>query len=136
MRTKASVPKHREAQYVGNYGNFAYGNMTVVQDDVTSEILLEFDLYTCTARSLPGNNDTYYCEGYGDYWFLDLLHVKFDTDNNPSEYVDIVFVAPWEGRIRFDRDLRQDEAPGPRDHWPTCGQVFAGKGNEAKIKLQ
>ena len=36
-------------QFLGDYGNFAYGNMTVVIDDITENIILEFDLYRCLA---------------------------------------------------------------------------------------
>lgn len=131
QRTKTSVPKHQVDQFLGNYGNFAYGNVTVVVDDVTEDVIMEFDLFSCAARSQMGSNDTFYCEGLGDYWWLDLIQVKFDAENNPSQFVDFVFVAPWEGRVRFERELSQDEAPGPTDHWPTCEQVFPG--NKPKL---
>ena len=134
-RSKDSVPKHLIDQFLGNYANFAYGNMTVLIDDITENIIMEFDLYRCLARSQLGSNDTFYCEGVGDYWWVDLLQIKFDVANNPSQFVDIIFVALWEGRVRFERDLRQDEAPGPRDHWPTCEEAFPEVGKQVKLKF-
>ena len=122
-------------QFLGDYGNFAYGNMTVVIDDITENIILEFDLYRCLARSQLGSNDTFYCEGVGDYWWVDLLQINFDVANNPSQYVDIIFVALLEGRVRFERDLRQDEAPGPKDHWPTCEEVLPENEKQVKLKI-
>ncbi len=124
------VPKHLSEQFVGFYGNFGYGNVTVALDDVTSDVILQFDYYTCAARSILGNNDTFYCEGYGDYWPVDLLLLDFDLDVNPSRFLDIVFFAPWEGKIRFERGLNLEDAPGPRDAWPECEQAFP----EAKTK--
>ena len=38
-RTTESVPKHMVEQFLGDYGNFAYGNMTVVADDVTGYVI-------------------------------------------------------------------------------------------------
>ena len=50
---------------------------------------------------------------------MDLLFVEFDMENTPSQFVEIIVVTPLEGRVRFQRDLHQDDAPGPRDHWNT-----------------
>ena len=88
-----------------------------------------------SCRSQLGSNDIFYCEGVGDYWWVDLLQIKFHVASNPSQYVDIIFVAVWEGRVRFERDLRQDEASGPRDHWPTCEEVLPENEKQVKLKI-
>ena len=66
-----------------------------------------------------------------DYWFLpNIGDILFDTTANPAEYVYVEFYDPREGKIRFERDLTQNEAPGPKDHWPTCSDEQATSGND------
>ena len=65
------------------------------------------------------------CFGLGVNWFLGLWRVQFDDENNPSQFVDITFTI-GEDPVRFERDLMFEDAPGPRDHWPQCEQVFPG----------
>ena len=120
---KHSVPKHLIDQFVGNYGNFAYGNISVVVDDITEDVILTFDIYRCLLSTRIHRNETFYCQGLDDYWFIDLLFVEFDMENTPSQFVEIVFLTPLEGRVRYERDLHQDDAPGPRDHWPKCEET-------------
>ena len=117
---KSSVPKHLVDQFLGYYGNFAYGNITVLVDDITENVILELEVCRCLLRTRMHSNETFYCQGLDDYWFMDLLLVEFDMENAPSQFMDVVFLTPLEGRIRFERDLHEDEAPGPRDHWPKC----------------
>lgn len=118
-RQRNEIPASKAEQILGQYGNFAYGNVTIVQDDVTEEIVANFDVASCTLI-LRQNNESYFCEGRDQYWFLDVLDFRFDASSNPAEFVDILFYDPAEGRIRFYRDLNLNDAPGPRDHWPTC----------------
>ena len=120
---KRSVSKNLIDQFLGNYGNFAYGNISVVVDDITENVILKFDIYRCLLRTRTHRNETFHCQGSDDYWFIDLLLVEFDMENTPSQFLDIVFLTPLEGRVRFERDLQQDDAPGPRDHWPTCDET-------------
>ncbi len=45
--------KQRE-QFVGQYGNFLYGNLTVAIDDVTEELIMTSDLLSCVVRNVSG----------------------------------------------------------------------------------
>ena len=116
-------------QLLGQYGNFAYGNLTVVQDDITENIIVHFDVFSCILI-LKQNNISYTCQPLDDYWFLpNIGDLLFDTTANPAEYVYVEFYDLREGKIRFDRDLAQNEAPGPKDHWPTCNDEQTTSGN-------
>ena len=118
-------------QVLGQYGSFAYGNLTVVQDDrsITENIIVHFDVFSCIL-TLKQNNISYTCESLDDFWFLpNIGDLLFDTTGNPAEYVCVAFYDPREGKIRFDRDLAQNEAPGPKDHWPTCNDEQTTSGN-------
>ena len=72
-------------------------------------------------RNVTGEQES--CTGLGIYWFLSLYRVQFDEDNSPSQFVDITFTI-GENPVRFERDLLFDNAPGHRDHWPQCEEVF------------
>ena len=105
---------------LGLYGNYAYGNLTVVQDDITGNILVHFDVFSCILQP-KDDSISYTCQPLEDYWFLpNLGDLLFDTTTIPAEYVLVEFYDPREGKIRFTRGLNQNEAPGPREHWPSC----------------
>ena len=104
-------------QFLGQYGNFGYGNLTVVADDVLEELIINFDVYSCVVMNVTEERES--CFGLGVNWFLDLWRVQFDNENNPSQFVDVTFTVT-EGPVRFERDLLFEDAPGPRDHWPQC----------------
>ena len=122
---KHAKSKHKKVdQFLGQYGNFGYGNLTVVVDDVLEELIVNFDAYSCVVRNVTGERES--CTGLGIYWFLSLWRVQFDEENNPSRFVDVTFTVT-EGPMRFERDLLFEDAPGSRDHWPQCEEVFPGK---------
>ena len=104
-------------QFLGQYGNFGYANLTVVADDILEELIVNFDVFSCVVRNVTGERES--CAGLGINWFLSLYRVQFDEENNPSQFVDVTFTET-EGPVRFDRDLLFEDAPGPRDHWPQC----------------
>ena len=108
-------------QFLGQYGNFGYGNLTVMVDDILEELIINFDVFSCVVRNVTGEQES--CTGLDIYWFLSLWRVQFDEENNPSRFVDITFTA-GEVPVRFERDLLFEDAPRPRDHWPQCEQVF------------
>ena len=117
---RSKLPRMQAEQLLGQYGSFAYGNLTVVQDDVTENIIIHFDVFSCILM-LKQNNISYTCQPLEDYCFLpNIGDLLFDTTSNPAKYVYVEFYDPREGKIRFERDLNQNEAPGPKDHWPTC----------------
>lgn len=116
--------KKRVEQYLGQYGNFAYGNVSVVEEDILEELILNFDTMSCDAYNA---SETIICVGSDEYWFFYLPAVVFDEANNPSQFVDVTF-TPTEGSIRFERELQFDDAPGPTDDWPQCDQATAQKG--------
>ena len=115
------IQKNKVEEYLGQYGNFAYNNLTVTADDVTDELIINFDVYSCTFQNVTGNIAA--CLGRGDYWYMNLFRVEFDEENKSSQFVDITF-SLLEGRVRFERDLLFEDAPGPRDRWPQCEEVF------------
>lgn len=115
-----TLARKRKGNCVGKYGNFFYGNLTVSQNDITEELLVQFDVYWCTLEPKQTNN-SYSCLSPDEFWFLPPIpDLTFDADNNPARYVDVTLYDPAEGVFRFFRDLNQSEAPGPRDHWPKC----------------
>ena len=107
--------------FLGQYGNFPYGNLTVTADDMLEELIVNFDLYSCVVRN--ETEDRKGCVGLGIYWFLSLWEVQFDEENNPSQFVNVTFTV-GEDPVRFERDLLFEDAPGPRNHWPQCEDVF------------
>ena len=113
--------KTRVEEYLGQYGNFASNNLTVTADDVTEELIINFDVYSCTVQNVTG--EFLNCIGRDIYWMFSLWQVDFDEQNNPSQFVDVTF-SLVESPIRFERDLLFEDAPGPRDHWPQCEEVF------------
>ena len=122
IKTRETTSEQTE-RLLGQYGNFVYGNVTIVQDDVTGILIAQFDVFDCTLW-LNWNNVTYWCQGRQEFWFVTVYDFRFDSVNSPAEYVDIAFWSLSEGQVRFERDLNINEAPGPRDHWPTCEEVF------------
>ena len=108
-------------QFLGQYGNFGYGNLTVVVDDILEELIVNFDVFSCVVRNVTGERES--CTGLGIYWYLSLWRVQLDEENNPSQFVDVAFTVT-ESPVRFERDLLFEDAPGPRDHWPQCEEVF------------
>ena len=122
--TKHVKPKYKEIdQFLGQYGNFAYANLTVVADDILEELIVNFDVYSCVVRNATDERQN--CVGIEPLWFFNLWRVQFDEENNPSQFVDITFTV-GEDPVRFERDLMFEDAPGPRDHWLQCEQVFPG----------
>ena len=92
-------------------------------DDILEELIVNFDVYSCVVRNATAERQN--CVGKEPLWFINLWRVQFDEENNPSQFVDITFTI-GEDPVRFERDLMFDDAPGPRDHWPQCEQVFPG----------
>ena len=129
MTSESDVKRAKSAQkvdqFLGQYGNFGYGNLTVVVDDILAELIVSFDVYSCVVRNVTGERES--CDGMGIYWYLSLWRVQFDEENNPSQFVDVTFTVT-ESPVRFERDLLFEDAPGPRDHWPQCEEVFPGNG--------
>ena len=120
---QAKTAQKKVDQFLGQYGNFGYGNLTVVVDDILEELIVNFDVFSCVVRNITGERES--CIGLGLYWFLSLYQVQFDEENNPSQFADVTF-TPVEGPVRFERDLLFEDAPGRRDHWPQCEEVFPG----------
>ena len=110
------VPKHRMEQYLGQYGNFAYGNVTVVADDILDDFIMNFESFSCLIRNATVQM---LCFGLDEYWFTLIDDLIFDEVNSPSQFVDILF-TPIRDYVRFERDLSLEDAPWPTDHWPQC----------------
>ena len=92
-------------KFIGQYGNFAYGNLTITVNDTSEELIVNFDVYSCVVKNVTGKSEG--CLGLDIFWFLNLRRVKFD-EKNP---------------VRFERDLLFAESPVPRDHWPQCEHI-------------
>ena len=107
-------------KFVGQYGNFAYGNLTITVNDTTKELIVNFDVYSCVVRNVTEEREG--CFGLGIFWFHSLWRVEFDEKNNPCKFIDVTFDKK-EDPVRFERDLLLRDAPGPRDHWPQCHHV-------------
>ena len=104
-------------KFLGQYGNFGYGNLTVVADDILEELIVNFDVYSYIVMNVTEERQS--CFGLGVNWFLGLWRVQPDEEKNPSHFVDVTFTVT-EGPARFERDLLFEDTPGPRDHWPQC----------------
>ena len=57
-------------QFLGQYGNFGYGNLTVMVDDILEELIINFDVFSCVVRNVTEEQES--CTGLGIYWFLSL----------------------------------------------------------------
>ena len=68
-------------QFLGQYGNFGYANLTVVADDILEELIVNFDVFSCVVRNVTGERES--CAGLRINWFLSLYRVQFDEENNP-----------------------------------------------------
>ena len=101
-------------QYVGQYGNFGFGNVSVEIDDVLQQVIVNLDVMSCLVLN---QTESFSCLGLDNFWFFHFPEVSFDETNNPSQFLDFTFVVE-EGPIRFERDLEFADAPGPTDDWP------------------
>ena len=108
------LPYENFDQFLGRYGNFARGNLTVVSDDT---LTINFDIFSCSVRNVT--EEVQICTGLDPFWFLTLYRVQFDNENNPSQFVDVTFDKK-EDPVRFERDLMLEDAPEHRDYWPQC----------------
>ena len=43
-------------QFLGQYGNFGYGNLIVVVDDILEELIINFDVFSCVVRNVQVGN--------------------------------------------------------------------------------
>ena len=120
-------PSKTVGNFLGQYGNFAYGNLTVTVNDTLEKLVVNFDVYSCVVKNVTGERES--CTGLGIYWFLSLWSVKLDDENNPSQFVDVTF-TPAEDPVRFERDLLLRDAPGPRDHWSQCDQLCRSEASQ------
>ena len=110
------IPEMELDQFLGRYGNFARGNLTVMTDDLLDTLVINFDVYSCVVRNTTGGVQI--CTGLDPHWFLSLYQVQFDNESNPSQFVDIRFDKK-EDPVRFERDLLFEDAPRPQS-WPQC----------------
>ena len=79
------ISKELIEQFLGRYGNFAYGNVTVVADDVTEELMMVFESFSCTIRNAT---HVTLCFGNDEYWnsVKKPFPVKVKTRKNVNVY--------------------------------------------------
>ena len=63
-------------KFIGQYGNFAYGNLTITVNDTLEELIVNFDVYSCVVKNVTEKSEG--CLGLDLFWFLILWRVKFD----------------------------------------------------------
>ena len=114
-------------KFIGQYGNFAAGNLTITVNDTMKELIVNCDVYSCVVRNVAGESEG--CFGLGIFWFLSIWRVEFDEKNDPCKFIDITFTAV-EDPVRFERDLLFRDAPGPRDYWPQCDQLCPSEASQ------
>ena len=114
-------------KFIGQYGSFAHGNLTITVNDTSEELIVNFDVYSCVVKNVTEKSEG--CHGLDLFWFLSLWRVKFDEKNSPCQFVDVTFDKK-EDTVRFERDLLFADAPGPRDHWPQCEDVCHSKASQ------
>ena len=37
-------------KFIGQYGNFVYGNLTITVNDTSEELIVNFDVYSCVVK--------------------------------------------------------------------------------------
>ena len=100
------MSNHRIDQYLGQYGNFAYGNVTVEVDDILDDLIMSFESFSCLIRNASVRM---LCFGLDEYWFTLIDDLIFDEVNSPSQYVDILFTL-IQDYVRFERDSAADRS--------------------------
>ena len=103
------------SEYAGRFGNFGYGNITVVHNS-TDETLDMFYGELGWWHLYCKRGDDFAAEGLGDVWPRELRSVHFRSSKGSQDSIDEVVVS-FESRLPpvFKRNLKMSEAPPPPD---------------------
>ena len=112
---KQVAPMSRpDSDYIGIYGNFGYGNVTVVSGGQYSNITLFFGR-TGVFELLPIEGDTFAMLSVGEAWYLNLGFCTFSssTEGLPCDELVIPYLEITTPPV-FRRSLKMSDAPPPR----------------------
>ena len=100
--------------YVGDYGHFGYGNITVRQEGETGNLTLRFGR-TGVFELLPLEGDSFAAISVGESWHINLGLVEFSRsqEGQPIGQLVIPFVERLNPPV-FKRGLKMSDAPSPR----------------------
>ena len=111
-KQKGPMNSQNEA-YVGDYGHFGYGNVTVRQEEETGNLTLRLGR-TGVYELLPLEGDTFLMNSVGESWYINPGLVEFSrSQGQPIDQLVIPFVERLNPPV-FRRGLRMSDAPPPR----------------------
>ena len=55
-------------QFLGQYGDIGYGNLTVVADDILEELIINFDVYSCVVLNVTEERSSCFGLGVTGFW--------------------------------------------------------------------
>lgn len=113
VRERNVRPKLPKSKYAGVYGNFAYGNLTVLYNDTTNKLELHYGKYGRWLLHCKRGND-FAGEGYDIFWARELRSVLFRNSQGQKDSVDEVVIS-FDNRDPpvFQRGLKMTSAPPP-----------------------
>ena len=100
--------------YVGLYGNYAYGNITISLNSTNDKLLLLYgEVGTWQLQALEDEPHVFYARGYDLIWSLDLRRVEFSTSGNNQNEIDTMTIPDFQGDSPpvFVKDLDISTAP-------------------------
>ena len=112
-KQKGPMNSQNEA-YVGDYGHFGYGNVTVRQEGELGNLTLRFGR-TGVFELLPLEGDTFLTVSVGESWHVNPGLVEFSRsqEGQPIDELVIPLVEISNPPV-FKRGLRMSDAPPPR----------------------
>ena len=113
-RLDDDVKQNMVENYVGVYGNFAYGTVTVDINTETNDLVLRYgrDNWTWDLTQDADNEDDFTGSGREPFWFLDL-DVTFEQEGSSPASALTILTFDDELPPRFERDLDFDNPPAP-----------------------
>lgn len=101
--------KRDNNMYIGRYGNFAYGNITIYEEN--QELFMSYGpILSYKLEPFPFEN-VFYCQGQGIYWYINTV-ISFDKieDDKATEATTLFEVNK---PPTFVRGRLMTEAPAP-----------------------
>jgi len=117
-RTRKSVAPSTRAidEYVGIYGNFAFGNVTITLSPTTNRLVGTYgNLVTLDMFLNPVTQDNFFGTAADPLWFFPPMALEFGRNESAGGAVETVTVPIFltEDPPVFVRGLRMSDAPSP-----------------------
>ncbi len=120
-----TLPKHvqpnkfhrhnpKQTQYVGTYGNFIYGNITLYENEQDT-LMLKYGQLGLWELEYLGIEGKFFAHGHGDMWPVNIELIQFWSSVPGSDVIDVVELLIDMDPPVFVRDLQMADAYPPPD---------------------